>query len=737
MAALRLGRTGFRLLFIPYALGLSIWLLLGVLPTLAADVPAVHHLVASLAPHHAFAARVLHPQMPGSMGPDMTTTLQAVLQYAFSLVNLGLGVFLAVRLPDQRVPRLLAFALLGTAATFNLPSHRAFHITGTPLPITLIHFTFHIVSGTCYIWAVALFADGTLPPRLRLGPRAMPAAVVAVTAVVAFICWRSSFLAHPQFFVVFFGVIVSLVGVGVQSLRLADPSTTPTQRRTARLLIAALLPALATAALWLGSRAAAALGFATATHVAVAAQTLFPAVFAIVPLVLFAGVVRYRLWDVDRLLSRVLTYGVIAVLIGSGYVAAVAISSRLAGGQLLWTVLLLAVVATAVEPLRLVARRWANRVVFGQEISPTEAMRSLVSGLEQLSPTGELDRLTEVAVRATRAREAAVWVLDADRLRAASIRPDRSADDVGVPTGPPETWTEALDATRCWPVTHQGELLGVLAVGSDGGLPSTDGDLLADLAAHAGLLVHNALLTIHLARQVADLAAGAAELQSSRRWLVEAQDAERRRLERNLHDGAQQALVAAIAGIGAITATDATGSSRADQIGELREVLSTARASVLELCGDGRPAALSAYGLAGALKRSGGLSRQAGLAVTVQVSGDLGTVPPDVETAGYFCCLEALQNTAKYASASQVWITIARLGSDLLLEVRDDGTGIVDGAGSASGGLAQLRSRLSAVGGRLTIASPADGGTVVRAAIPLPVPSQGESTVPAPAEVHA
>ena len=92
MAALRLGRTEFRLLFIPYALGLSIWLLLGVLPTLAADVPAVHHLVASLALHHAFAARVLHPQMPGSMGPDMTTTLQAVLQYAFSLVNLGLGV---------------------------------------------------------------------------------------------------------------------------------------------------------------------------------------------------------------------------------------------------------------------------------------------------------------------------------------------------------------------------------------------------------------------------------------------------------------------------------------------------------------------------------------------------------------------------------------------------------------------------------------------------------------------
>ena len=466
-----LSRSRFRLLFIPYALGLSAWLVLGILPTLAADVPAVHHLFASLAPHSAFAARVLHPQFPGSMGPDMTTTLQAVLQYAFSLVNLGLGVFLAVRLPDQRVPRLLAFALLGTAATFNMPSHRAFHITGAPWPIMLIHFTFHIVSGTCYIWAVVLFADGTLPPRVRLGPRAMPAAVVAVTAIVAFICWRSSFLAHPQFFVIFFGVIVALAGVGVQSLRLSDPSTTPTQRRTSRLLIAALLPALATAALWLGGRAAAGLGLSAGRHAAVAAQTLFPAVFAIVPLVLFAGVVRYRLWDVDRLLSRVLTYGVIAVLIGTGYVAAVAISSRFAGGQLAWTVLLLAAVATAVEPLRLVARRWANRVVFGQQISPTEAMRSLVSGLEQLSPTGELDRLTQVAVRATRARGAAIWVLDGDLLRRASSCPDRAADDVAVPSGPPATWSPALGATRCWPVTHQGDLLGVLAVLAEGALP--------------------------------------------------------------------------------------------------------------------------------------------------------------------------------------------------------------------------------------------------------------------------
>ena len=100
----------------------------------------------------------LHPTIPmtGESG-------NGVLQYAFSLLNLVLGVLLIVRRPNDLVPRLLALGLLGTAATFNLPSHEAFHILGSPWPIALLHFTFHIVSGVAYLWAVALFPDGRLP----------------------------------------------------------------------------------------------------------------------------------------------------------------------------------------------------------------------------------------------------------------------------------------------------------------------------------------------------------------------------------------------------------------------------------------------------------------------------------------------------------------------------------------------------------------------------------------------
>ena len=116
--------------------------------------------------------------------PTMTITGvsgNALLQYGFSLLNLVLGVLLIVRRPDDLVPRLLALGLLGTAATFNLPSHEAFHVLGSPWPIALLHFTFHIVSGVAYLWAVVLFPDGRLPARIAVSRRSLTFAAVAVT----------------------------------------------------------------------------------------------------------------------------------------------------------------------------------------------------------------------------------------------------------------------------------------------------------------------------------------------------------------------------------------------------------------------------------------------------------------------------------------------------------------------------------------------------------------------------
>ena len=210
MAAARWTRTSFGVLFALYATGLLIWLTLGLLPTISAILPSVRHVLEPVAMQGGALGtavdRITSADM--SMSTMSMSTARVLVQYGFSALNFGLGLMLAIRRPDEPVPRLLAFALLGTAATFNMPSHRAFYITGSPWPIATIHFTFHIVSGVSYLWAVLLFADGTLPSRVRVSARGQRVAAVAVTLAATFICWRSSFLAHPQFFVIFFGILI-------------------------------------------------------------------------------------------------------------------------------------------------------------------------------------------------------------------------------------------------------------------------------------------------------------------------------------------------------------------------------------------------------------------------------------------------------------------------------------------------------------------------------------------------
>src|SRR6516225_7267020 len=233
MAAARWTRTPFGVLFTLYATGLLIWLTLGLLPTLSAILPSARHVLESVAMQGGAlgtaADRIMSADM--SMSTMSMSTAAVLVQYGFSTLNFGLRLILAVRRPDEPVPRLLAFALLGTAATFNQPSHTAFYITGSPWPITIIHFTFHIVSGVSYLWAVLLFPDGTVPSRAGMSARGQRVAAVAVTLVATLVCWQGSFLAHPQFFVIFFGILIPVVGIGTQALRLADPAAGAVHRR--------------------------------------------------------------------------------------------------------------------------------------------------------------------------------------------------------------------------------------------------------------------------------------------------------------------------------------------------------------------------------------------------------------------------------------------------------------------------------------------------------------------------
>jgi signal transduction histidine kinase len=723
MAPGMLGQVAFRVAVAAYAAGLVLWLTVGTLPILVDSVPAIADVVGTLAagggPLAEPAVLLLHPTIPmtGESG-------NGLLQYAFSLLNLVLGVLLIVRRPNDLVPRLLALGLLGTAATFNLPSHEAFHILGSPWPIALLHFTFHIVSGVAYLWAVALFPDGRPPTRIALSGKTLTVAAVVVTAAVSLICWWSDFLAHPQFFVIFFGILIPVVGVGAQTLRLTDDATAPATRRSARLLIGALLPALALAVIWCLARGVAALDVgvsAAASQAADRLQDLFPAVFAIVPVVLFAGVLRYRLFDIDRLLSRVLVYGLIVIGSGLVYLVAVVTGGAVVGGASWWTVVVLAVAAVALEPAWSLAGRWANRVVFGQDLGPAAAMRTLISGLEQVSSTTELDQLVDVSVRATRAVRAQLWVLPvgSERWSLCATAPGESAGS--SPADAP-----VLVPGRHWPVLHKEVELGVLTVELNAGesLPASERALLADLAAHAGLLVDNAILADQLVDHVRRLTDRANQLAVSRRRLVAALDRERRGIERDLHDGAQQTLVAVMLGMRMAGADGMTAAARSSMLRQLNRELQASRTELAEIAGGQLPVALREGGLQAGLARSAATARRSGLLVDLRVDlsglGPTDGLPDEVASAVYFCCSEALQNVAKYAGASRVSVEVTAVDGELVFAVTDDGRGFDPArASDAEGGLRGLDDRACMLGGWIAVDATPGGGTRVRGAIPL------------------
>jgi signal transduction histidine kinase len=241
-----------------------------------------------------------------------------------------------------------------------------------------------------------------------------------------------------------------------------------------------------------------------------------------------------------------------------------------------------------------------------------------------------------------------------------------------------------------------------------------DPDLLGAVRAAAALALENERLQ-------ADLRARLGELDRSRSRLVEAADAERRRIERNLHDAVQQRLVSASLTLGMaaakLAAEPAAGTAPATAaatklLHEARGALAAGLAELREIAHGIHPAMLTERGLKAALTE---LAWTAPLPVTLSADLD-GRLPEPVEATAYYVAAEALTNVSKHAGASQVWISARHDRDGLIVEVRDDGTGGADPAGGT--GLAGLADRAAAAGGRLEVHSPAGAGTRIRAQLP-------------------
>jgi signal transduction histidine kinase len=194
---------------------------------------------------------------------------------------------------------------------------------------------------------------------------------------------------------------------------------------------------------------------------------------------------------------------------------------------------------------------------------------------------------------------------------------------------------------------------------------------------------------------------------------VRAQDGERQRIERNLHDGAQQ-LVALSVGLAVLDAAADDPEQVRELAGQLRDGLRAAVDDLRALARGIYPPLLADRGLAAALRAQ---ADRAPMPVHVDADG-VGRLPREAEATVYFCVLEALQNVAKYAAASLTTVELRQAGGRLIFLVTDDGAGF-DLAGPVTGsGLQGMRDRLAALGGSLTVSSAPGRGTTVAGTLP-------------------
>jgi signal transduction histidine kinase len=233
-------------------------------------------------------------------------------------------------------------------------------------------------------------------------------------------------------------------------------------------------------------------------------------------------------------------------------------------------------------------------------------------------------------------------------------------------------------------------------------------------AVRAMAAAHGALALALLGPSDNQLRARVEALQASRDRAVEGAEAERRRIERDLHDGAQQRLVALAMDLGMARAKLETDPAAATAlVGEAHEEAKRALAELRDLARGIHPAVLADRGLDAAISA---LAARSPVPVGVEVDAATGRLPDPVESAAYFVVAEALTNAAKHARADEIGVRIARHRDLLIVEVIDDGAGGADPARGS--GLRGLADRVAAVDGHLTITSPPGGPTVVRAELP-------------------
>jgi signal transduction histidine kinase len=410
------------------------------------------------------------------------------------------------------------------------------------------------------------------------------------------------------------------------------------------------------------------------------------------------------------------------------------------------TVLVLSIGAAAVAcvlavPVRRRLEEWANQRVYGDRRSPDEALRTFGGRMSRAVPMDELLlQLVETLRSTMHLSVAEIWTgTDGQLVRAVSV-PERGAG--GLELDPDalavvarahaqgnawlQVWAPQLlvgrddRLVRSVSVTHLGQLLGLIVLerpGDDAPFSDDEDRALVELARQVGLALHNVRLDSALQASLEELQLRNAELVASRARIVAAADESRRQIERNLHDGAQQHLVALAVKVGLISTLMGSDADTAHGLlDELRGDVQATLTELRELAHGIYPPLLRDRGLGEALQAA---ANRAALPTSVRVADDT-RHDSEIEAAVYFCCLEAVQNAGKHAGPdARIDVSVGRDGEALWFSVVDDGAGFEVASGGEGQGFVNMRDRLGALGGTLTVTSAPGAGSTVHGTIPV------------------
>jgi signal transduction histidine kinase len=404
---------------------------------------------------------------------------------------------------------------------------------------------------------------------------------------------------------------------------------------------------------------------------------------------LWGGLLATARFDVDWVLRRTVLYGSIWLFIGAGYIG-IASALGLAAGQRFsttWAVAATAVAALAFQPFRARLESAADRWIFGLRADPARTIARLGSVLTETYDLPTLVPRMEAALR---------HGLDLEWARIRLMPFDAEPSEIPALSVPIIDGDETLGVVDCGPRTR-------------GRLTPEDREVVETFARQAALAVRNLHLTRELSEHVA-------EVERSRARLVQAQEQERRRLERDLHDGAQQDLVALIALAGRLRRR-VESDDLATELGALQHGLERVLREVRDLARGIHPHLLRHRGLLVAVEDVAARLR-ADIHVRADPSLRNTRLPEAVEGAAYYVVTESLTNALRHARAQSIQVMLSRQNGSVAVSVRDDGIGIPDDA-PCGNGLSNLADRVTALGGSFTV-NGSGGGTTVTATFGIP-----------------